>query len=287
MILTSHSSRSTFKSCKRKYHYIYVRGLEPEHKSKALRMGTGWSIALEHGPQAMTDYYGELMMKCAEWDLSSIEHELKILEALESTYPYRYNEVREAEFRHIGSGFEDRGQLDGLLSSGNRYTIVENKLFARFSGMDQEKLEFDDQVTSYVAGLSRGEVEGYEDSIDVGLIDVLYNVTLKPALRKKKGRGSTPPETDKEFTNRCVQDIIANPDRYHLQFKTSRSQEAVDEFIERRKKHVADLMYEEKMDVWERNPSACFEYGQCPFLKICRSPHDDIPDGYMRREERK
>lgn len=250
-------------------------------------MGTGWSIALEHGQDAMADYYAELMMTTAEWDIENLDHELQILKALEATYPFKMNEKREAAFRHVGPNYEDRGQLDGLLSTGDRYTIIENKLFARFSNMDEEKLEFDDQVTSYVAGLSRGEVEGYENKIDPGLIDVLYNVTIKPALRQKKGRGKTPAETNKEFTLRCVSDIFAEPSKYHLQFKTSRSQEAIDEFLARRNKHVADLIYEDKMDVWERNPSACFEYGQCPFLKICRSSHDEVPDGYQIREERK
>ncbi len=278
---TSHSSRSTFKACKRKYHWSYVVGIQQDHKPKALRMGSAWSDGLEYGPDAITDFYGDQLYTAPEWALGEISHELAILKALRATYPFDIQEQREVPFVHNEPTYQDRGQLDGLKVVDGRYIIIENKLYARFGNMEIEKLEYDEQVTSYVAALVDGDVEGHEDGTVPGNIDVYYNVTLKPALRRKVS------ETEKAFTQRCVDDIIARPIHYHRQEVISRSEDELQDFRIRRDKHAMDLIYEEKMDVWERSPSACFDYGQCPYLKICRSPKtDDTPEGYHQKEER-
>lgn len=280
---TSHSSRATFKSCKRKHWYSYTKQIEPVNKSKALRMGTAWALALEHGAPMLHEYYRKEMHSGREWEIDEMSHELRIIAALYATYPYNMGEMREVNFTHVGNGYEDRGQLDGLRNDNDRFVITENKLYSRFGKMEQEKLEFDDQLTSYVTALVDGDVDGFPNGCDLGLVDIEYNVTLKPALRQKVN------ESDGDFVRRCVDDIYARPGHYHKQYTdVSRSNQAMQDFRERRDKHVMDLHYEERMGVWERNPAACFEYGQCPFLKICRAPRtDDVPDGYRNREERR
>lgn len=280
---TSHSSRGTFRACKRRHHWSYTVGIEPNRKSKALRMGSAWSDALEHGKHVLRGFYRDSMHTALEWEIDDLAHELRVLEALHDTYPYGIDELREVPFEHVNEelGYTDRGYLDGLKPVDDRVIIVENKLYARFGDMEKQRLEFDEQVTSYVAALCDGDVDGFPDGIIPGLVDVNYNVTLKPALRKKVG------ETDESFTARCVADIYARPDHYHKQIPLNRGQEELDDFRSRRDKHAIDLAYEEKMDVWERNPAACFDYGQCPFLKICRQQNvDAVPEGYVLKEER-
>lgn len=287
MIMTSHSSRGTFKSCKRKYHWSYIKGLQQDRKPKALRMGSAWSDGLEYGEDAIVDFYGDLLMshKTPEWELGDLEHEMLVLKALYVTYPFAIGEEREVGFRHVDENYEDRGQLDGLKITDKgmrRVIIVENKLYARFGKQEIEKLEYDEQVTGYTAAVVDGECEGYEDvGASVSDIDIHYNVTMKPALRRKVN------ESNKSFTHRCVADIMGRPQHYHRQEVLHRTDEDLDDFRARRDKHVMDLMYEDKMGVWERSPSNCFDYGQCPFLKICRSPElEEIPEGYSKREER-
>lgn len=244
-------------------------------------MGSAWSDGLEHGKEAIDKFYSPLFYTAPEWDLNEFAHELAVLTALMATYPFtELGEVREAPFIHKGPGYEDRGQLDGLKPKGKRVVLKENKLFARFGAKEAEKLEFDEQLDSYVTALVDGEVEGY-GPVQLEDIDIEYNVTLKPALRQGVK------ETRQNYTARCVADIYARPDHYHKQYRPTRTHEQLQDFRERRDKHVMDLLYEEKMGVWERNPSACFDYGQCPFLKICRTPHiEGIPEGYRKKEER-
>lgn len=278
---TSHSSRATFKACKRKYHFSYIQELEQDRKPKALRMGSAWSDALEHGKQAIDEMYQPLLQTAPVWELGDLAHEMRILPALYDTYPFMLvNERREVPFIHKGAGFEDRGQLDGLIVGINSATIIENKLFARWGNQEIEKLEFDSQVTGYVAALVDGDIEGVP-SIPLEGIEILYNVTMKPALRKKVN------EYEKDFTSRCVADIYERPEHYHRQAKPTRTHDDLEDFRIRRNKFAMDLMYEEKMGVWERSPESCFDYGQCPFLKICRTPHiEGIPEGYRKKEER-
>ena len=290
--MTSHSSRGTFRACKRKYHWSYIKGLQQDRKPKALRMGSAWSDGLEHGRQAIEDYYRELMMnpKTPEWDLKDASQELAILLALYDTYPFPRDEAREVGFRHIGPNYEDRGQLDGLELEiigddtglqAQQVAIIENKLYARFGNQEIEKLEYDEQVTSYVAAVVDNDIEGYEFNVTANDVKVKYRVTLKPGLRQKVN------ESDKDYTARCVADILARPDHYHREVPTSRDEVELQDFRERRDKHVMDLMYETEMGVWERSPSNCFDYGQCPFLKICRTPNlDKVPEGYTEREAR-
>jgi hypothetical protein len=287
MIYTSHSSRGTFKACKRKYHWGYIKGLQQTRKPKALRMGSAWSDGLEHGKQAINEYYEEILRDKntpVSW-FKDLAHEMLVLEALYDTYPYAMGEQREVSFRHVGPNYEDRGQLDGVKLNERPLapvTIIENKLYARFGNQEREKLEFDEQVTSYVAAMIDGECEDIDiEGLGQHDVEVLYNVTLKPALRQKVN------ESDKDLTQRCVADIFSRPDHYHHQVVLNRSDEELQDFRERRDKHVMDLMYEEKMNVWERSPGNCFDYGQCPFLNICRSPQlDEVPDGYTKREDR-
>jgi hypothetical protein len=279
---TSHSSRNTFRACKRKYHWSYIKGLEQERKPKGLRMGSVWSDALEHGGHTIDENYRQLMVSAPSWEVDQLAYERLVVNALYATYPFKNKRRREAPFVHEGENYQDRGQLDGLEVTPVGVVIEENKLFARFGNMEKEKLEFDEQIDSYVAAVCDGEVEGYESGCHPSQVQVEYNVTLKPALRLKAG------EYLKELAARAVADIYARPEHYHRTFPVTRTEEQLDDFRMRRDKHAKDLEYELKMDVWERSPSACFDYGQCPFLKICRDPNaEEVPEGYRLREERK
>lgn len=285
-ISLSHTSRTSFNTCKRKWYFQYVEGLRPKYKSQPLRMGTVFSDCLEAAdPEVANERYNEMLLNIDGSSHSSFVDDLAWERAVVYELAKTYLEdnppmLREIPFeRQVGEGIE-KGYIDGLIvHTDDTVTIIENKLKSRWTQADEKALATDAQVTQYVAAVMRMAGEhGIPEDITPDRISVRYDVTVKPGIRVKKG------ETPEAYQSRLLGDIQSRRSHYHRSFHTSRTQEQLDEqevLIESDARHMAA---EEK---FFPTYHACNLYGLCEFHGICSAKDEsDVMDAMARFDKK-
>lgn len=277
----SYTKKSTFLKCPRLYYYQYELGLEPRDLPKPLRMGSAFSLALEHNnPLKVVEYYKDHYFSHEGYSSDSMLYEEAVVYALASQYinKYKHEEElvkRELEFKPIefSAGYIFRGYIDGWLDK--REILIENKLKSFFTDTDVEHLQIDDQITGYVAAMSK------QLDIDPESILVDYRVTIKPALRKKKG------ESVYDFKTRTIADIRSRPDHYQRSFPTTRTKDQVDEWL--RESNQSAMMIDEATSkkFWPKNTSSCKIFNLCEFFPLCSAKTEAEVEGVLGEYKKK
>jgi len=118
------------------------------------------------------------------------------------------------------------------------------------------RLTLDPQVSLYL-----------QAAVELGFVvdRVLYDVLRKPAPRPS-AKGESP-ET---YQQRCLDAIVADPDRYYqrgtiVRLETDAREAAVDVW-----QTAGAIREARRLNVWPKNPDACMPWGRmCEFLGVC------------------
>lgn len=303
--LVTTSEGRAFRRCEREHHFGYRLRYRAVGRSTPLRIGTAVHAALETWWSTCADLDATLARidaPVAEQEALD-EFERAMLRAMVKGYHVRWRDEElgvlfvEREFRaplinpETGAAsktFEIGGKLDaGCRKPDREFWIVEHKSTSEDIGLDStywKRLRMDPQISTYHVGartFEYGEPRG-----------VIYDVLRKPTIRPYKAtpvedRKYTKPtakdpvsrlyanqrefdETPDEFEDRCIESIIAEPDKYYMRADVVR--------LESDEKDAAWDLWHQARKIREvelsgrhiRNPDSCIRYGRtCDFFDVC------------------
>lgn len=196
----SYSRRACFEKCRREFYYKYELGLKPFWDAKPLRMGSAHALACEYlDANKVSEYYAELIER-AGIDVvlaEELECERDVVLALATRKLADDKLIRSVE-PEVEFGFDDglNGRFDGVLVRDDGSILIIERKLRSFMSSIRERLEFDEQVTSYVLAATRL----YD--VPLSMVSVQYEVMFKPRIRQRKG------ESLREFTDRQVEWIF-------------------------------------------------------------------------------
>jgi hypothetical protein len=276
----SHTAKTTFMQCPRKYWYRYTKRLEQKLTPKPFRMGSAFSRGLEEwSPSAALDWYEDYWTEHPAERFAGQKLESQVVRLMVEAYRVRYDPTdREIELNEITIGHGTfRGYIDGVKSS---LVLIEDKFKSQWTPADEAALELDDQL----AGYAHAYAAQYDCDIDDLLVQ--YRVTRKPALRQRKD------EMDEAFLARIRADVFSRMDHYFKEIPVPMSKQNVDVWLEDTG-FTSMLMHQcETFNQWPMNRSSCKSYGSlCSFFALC-SARDELEaeavlqDNYIVREIR-
>lgn len=266
----SHTAKITYQTCHRKYYLRYLKRLKKVGLSKPLRMGSAFSLALEHWDASkVVEWYEEYFATSqGEGHLANaLEKDIVWLMADGYMSTYEQHE-RERELKPIEFGHGTFvGYIDGVI---DRYTLVEDKLKGMWTANDVTALDIDDQITGYIYAYCR------EAGIPPDMVVVKYRVTRKPGLRQKKT------EHESEFFARIQQDLIERPDHYFIEVEQRRTQKQLDDWVNDMMGTAFHLGHSVTSGEWPRSTGACKQFGGlCDMWDICTARDDTELEGVI------
>jgi hypothetical protein len=282
----SHSSLSTLLACQQRAYWHYEQRMRPAVTKTSLALGRAFAEALEVGDP---DHAYHVVTSEAEaeraaangspWivvpDEQDVEVGAQIAREAARCYLNQYGThdgTRELELRarirnpaengrysltHDLVGRVDSVDLDaGLLIEDKLVGQVDRKRLA-------QRLRLDRQVSigCYLIWRTTG--------VEIERVD--YRVTLKPAIRLRKG------ETHDEYLVRIAAEYATRPEHYLISEPVTRS---TDDYLrlEQELWRWAETVRDARRDgVWPRNTGACMDFGGCQFLALCsREPGAEL-----------
>ncbi len=249
----------TFQTCRKKYYWWGIKGLQTLTKSPALLFGGAIHDALDvfYITGDMDKGIAKFIEKHTERegdDLRTIANGVKLLEWYVKVYP------REP-FKIIGKpeeGFvfpiEDvmyGGRMDLPIEWDDQLWIVEHKTTSQLSSSFARQFDLDKQVTGYI--IATEEFAGRK------CLGAIINV-LQPWKQLKR-------VTAKSKT----------PEQHFLRFPSNRSQFLKDRFKLNVQRIVRDIRWCKENDEWfeAEKKDVCFHYNyDCPYKELCMYGED-------------
>lgn len=289
----SPSSITTLLTCQQKWMWDKERRLEPAVTAAPLQLGRAFAHALEAGDPTQGRIHVLEQAKqqrelaaTSPWiaapDEEQKEIDAQIVECAARAYLDRYghSERRELELKArirnpaVGGRYslthDVMCRVDAVdLESG---VLIEDKLTGSVQrGTLAQRLRLDRQVSinAYLVWRCFG----------VQIEKVLYRVTLKPAIRRRKD------ESHHEYLDRIRADYYERPEHYLIEEPAYRTR---DDFLrlEQELWRWAEALREARRSgVYPRNTSACVEYGGCRFLPLC-ADEPGAATQFVEKEER-
>jgi hypothetical protein len=136
------------------------------------------------------------------------------------------------------------------------------------------------------------DLDGRKIVIDANRDERVYNANGKPRQTADTEKGfviQTRPETPEEFTDRVVEAMLAEPERYFERRKIARLENDL-AISEQDYWFAANLINQcEANGYYPRSTGACMKWGRaCPYLDICSTggynAGDPIPNGFVKSE---
>lgn len=292
---TSHSQRSEFMRCRRKWFYGYILGIEPDTESDSLRMGKAFAIATEKGiaeADAAFDISIGQAKTQAEYD--DLRYQRTVVGVLAQGYLDRYPVPADTMAHTINLEREvaiddpilGRGRLDAVQETwANSYGPtgpepalvqrlgIEDKLLtlAFWRGVDEAALDYDPQVSAYFLAMQKAGRP---------LHKLEYRVTFKPGIKVSSKEKIKEDYTDQGLANyaaRLRKKMAAEPEKFYRRYELYRSPEELAMFeasVERVEEDMrrAKAQYTRSKDLGAlyQNKQACSMYGGCAMQDLCR-----------------
>lgn len=290
----SASSIGTFMSCRRKYYFQYVEGLQPLVRAVPLSFGSAVHAGLEHVFKTLDCSHGSIKRAVeGSYSVDELnESGVEPLVAVETVHAF-VNSVDWGRWQFwkvepwfevmLGHGRRLRGRFDGIVQIDGSLFILEHKTV---SGAVTEKrlshLLWDQQASLYVAS-------AWKQGLDVK--GILYNFLPKPTIsqatatpehkRKYKKDGTLYAncrefdETNEEYIER-VREWYASRSvpEYFRQHIVTRNEAQVEAMVDNVKRIASDIRRAESQGDWYMNPQAC-QVLSCPYASVCL---EDTPE---------
>jgi hypothetical protein len=302
----SHSRLNLFLACHEKYNLHYNERLEPVGGIEALSLGSAFQKAIElqdpeAGPQALDGYTpveGAYFLapprEPLHFHTQEAEDKHRVNQAIVRaaaalylrTWPAPVGERREFEFLvrlrnpwtgHYSRTFDLLGYADGI--NGWTYgdgtgplSLTENKLVGQVSKVMVQRLPLDRQLALLRYGVWRAT--GRKVS------EVAFRWIKKPSIKQRQK------ETVEEFCDRIAEDYETRPDFYAYEppasYITAADLLRMECELWTWSAQLRDLR---RQRIYDRNTSACSDYGGCKYIPVCSGDPDAL-SLYETRPER-
>jgi len=311
MILT-HSSIAAFKTCRKRYQFRYVDGLELRDRPMYFDFGSAvhQGLAMHYRGKKMEEimpaidlYFQEHApaeddaVKVAEW-MEAKSLVLSMLQGYVAHYQgrdgFKVVEIEKPFELPIcdvrGEKFPDMalaGKVDGVVEDGGLW-ILEHKTAKTIDNRYERKLTLDAQSMLYLEAMERVYGKPFNG--------ILYNVLAKAvpeppkvlkngSLSRAKDQNTTP-----ELYGMAIQEnglqmadyaefmayLEANRKQYFFRTRLTFGQEERDEWRRELWQIAADIERATKTGAFYRNTAQCVGFGTCPYLDICTAPDKEF-----------
>jgi hypothetical protein len=320
-MLLTYSSIQAFKSCRRRYKYRYVDGLELKERPLYFSFGTAIHLALgvHYKGGSLTDSWNEIEKhfnqnmpaeddpeRMDEWRKANTlaidvfqnyivqypKESFKVLE-IEKLFELPIMDVRGEKY----PGIILAGKVD-LLVEENGLWIVETKTTSALNVGYKRKLTLDPQAMLYLDAMDR--------TMGQRVKGVIYNVLVKDVPHKpevlKSGKLSKAvnAKTSPELYRAAIAELNLNEADYadHLEYlEDNRKEYFYREYLvfgdeermewkEELRQIAGDMERMVELGAFYRNPAQCVTFGTCPYLPICEAPCKEavIEQSYVKKQ---
>lgn len=288
MRIETGSSLGTWRTCRKKYQYLYEKMLVPKGYHSAFGLGTmvhaaiedHWSNSSDKFRKSVDDHVARYPEQAADVQYDAALAEIMFRNwvrnwtAHEGSMSNRGLKVLDAEGEWAMSIGTDiyAGKRDAhlIIEADGKHLLYELKTASQGSEAQYlHRLQLDNQLASNVVALrSEGkQVDG-----------VLYDVIWKPLLRQRKG------ETEEQLLQRIAQDYEEHMVEYYTRSIIDVPQWRQDVVV----MDVAEQLRELKTGTRYRNPSACMQYNSlCPYFDACSDPDNPAMEQMFEKKIRK
>jgi hypothetical protein len=313
MILT-HSSIAAFKSCRRKYQYRYIDGIEQKDRPIYFDFGTAVHLALasHYRGAGAQDVIAEVEKYFADNAPTQDESERlqKWIEAREmilamyrnyaAKYPKEPFKVLEIE-KEFSNPLSNENHLAGkidMIVEENGLWVVEHKSAKSIDGNYKKKLTLDPQSLLYLTAA--------ETIYGKPFNGVIYNVLAKsipdkPAMLKKGGLSraknqNTTPELYREAIEEnglkesdyaeFLEYLEGNRREYFYREYLTFTIEDRAEWNREQYQILSDIIRATDEYTFYKNTQECVGFGTCPYFEICCAPDKQfvIENSYVKKD---
>ena len=274
MEILTHSRIKTRKNCPMAEHIRYDLELAPINKRQSLNIGSAAHLGLETDDiDKAVDYFKDVLPSDQD-EANSLEVTRATVKAMLTGYFNRFGvwpegTLKEKQFEipiinpatgAKSKSFTLHGKIDAITYIDGQAWIVEYKTASQINQGYFERLELDDQITTYMYAVKK--------AFDIDAVGVIYRVLKKPSIRQTKK------ESLQQFCNRLDQDYVDRPEFYFYEAKFYRSSEDLKRFEKELWAFTKQYLYERKNDIHCKNASRCLDWGRCEYMPICLQSPD-------------
>lgn len=277
MEILTYSRIKARKNCPMAEHLRYTKQLVSKFRKPSLDIGTAVHKGLETGSieKALKTFVKPDVYPTTQAEADQLETNRALVTAMLTGYLARYepfdsektqNEIKfdipiiNPKTKATSKSFTFQGKVDALTIIDGQYWLVEYKTSGKVDNNYFERLEIDDQITSYIYALQR--------TMNIKIAGVIYRVIKKPGIKQ------TQKETLAQYHERLLKDYQERPDFYYFESKFYRSQEDLAKFENDLWYFTQQLLYEKRQDINTRNASRCMDFGTCTYFPICTNQVD-------------
>lgn len=277
----TNSSLSTFRTCPRKYYFLYVLKRKTLRESEAIRFGSAMHEALEKlwrdgdagSPEIVSEETAKISALIQNYHIPDFET-MDVL-GVEQKFTLGI----EAEDGSPMPEYVYAGKIDVLLQDDEGLWVLDHKTTGKeIAGYDTywKGLQVDAQMAWYCMSVKA-----------IGFIyDVLHNPQIRISGADKK-RATAEEITPEVAYHKRICDRIEDDRGKHYQFRRFRKTEQMskDAMVDLHQQATAlDFAY--KNDSFYKNCNSCSGmYGTCPFLSVCSGLGNIDDNNFFRDKE--
>lgn len=275
MEILTYSRIKARKNCPMAEHLRYTKQLVSKFRKPSLDIGTAVHKGLETGSveealKALPEVFASTQAEADKAETNKVLVEAMLLGYFSKYKPFdpekTQNEIKfeipiiNPKTKAASKSFCLQGKVDALTMIDGQYWLVEYKTAGQITGNYFERLEIDDQITSYIYALQR--------TLNIQIVGVIYRVIKKPHIKQ------TQKETLSKYHERLINDYQERPEFYYFEGKFYRSQEDLAKFEKDLWYFTQQLLYEKRQGINTRNASRCVDFGTCTYFPICTNQED-------------
>lgn len=274
MEILTHSRIKARKNCPMAEHLRYDLRLAAKHKRSALSIGSAVHLGLETGDiEQAVDFFKEVLPD-DQGEADTLEINRATVRAMLTGYFNRFDQwptgtLKEWKFDlpivNPSTGaksktFRLQGKVDAIVEIDGLHWVVEYKTASQINQGYFERLELDEQITTYLYAAQK--------TFGESVAGVLYRVLKKPSIKQTKK------ESLEQFCRRLEQDYIDRPEFYFYEAQYYRSPQDLDRFEAELWSFTKQYLYERKAGIHSKNAGRCLDWGKCEYMPICLAQPD-------------
>lgn len=264
------------KNCPMAEHLRYDLQLVPKNKRESLSIGSAVHLGLETEDIDKAVDYFKNVLPADQAEADALEINRATVRAMLIGYFQKFgcwpkDARREQQFDipivnpETGAKsktFRLQGKIDAIVAIDGQYWIVEYKTAGQINQGYFERLELDDQITTYMYAVRK--------AFGIQAAGVIYRVLKKPSIRQTKK------ESLEQFCQRLEADYAdpAREDFYFYEAKFYRSPDVLAQFEKELWAFTKQYLFERGKGIHCKNASRCLDWGKCEYMPICLQSPD-------------
>lgn len=274
MEILTYSRIKSRKICPAHEHIRYDLELVPKNKRESLNIGSAVHLGLETEDIDQAVNYFKDVLPADQIETNALEVNRVLVRAMLGGYFNKFGywskeTLKEQKFDipiinpETGAKsktFKLQGKIDAITVINGQYWIVEYKTASQINQGYFERLELDDQITTYMYAAKQ--------AFGIDAVGVIYRVLKKPSIKQTKK------ESLEQYCNRLLKDYLDRPEFYFFEAKYYRSADALAQFEKELWAFTKQYLYERNKDLHCKNASRCLDWGKCEYMPICLQSPD-------------